>query len=151
MTLPAPGPGWFATISGVYDEQVWEASVFGSRTEEWFLQRCCGPAVPFLLWILLGNNPLVQSTCNVPSTHGNNIQFYVAVLLSVLGLAGFVPDHRLAHSRCVPALEASIKEVDQAYDSCNEAWARGEADKFRTAAFLTFWVYDSSVGLGHRI
>ena len=35
-----------------------------------------------------------------------------------------------AAPRCIPALEAAVKEVDMAYDSCNEAWARGEADKF---------------------
>ena len=46
------------------------------------------------------------------------------------------PDSPL-QPRCVPALEASIKEVDAAYDSCNEAWARGEADKFRSTTFLT--------------
>ena len=48
---------------------------------------------------------------------------------------------RLGHPRCIPALEASIREVDQAYDSCNEAWARGEADKFRSSELLIFWVY----------
>ena len=43
----------------------------------------------------------------------------------------------LLRPRCVPALETSIKEVDAAYDSCNEAWARGEADKFRSQSSLT--------------
>ena len=38
--------------------------------------------------------------------------------------------------RCVPALESAIREVDQAYDSCNEAWARGEADKFHSSTLL---------------
>lgn len=44
------------------------------------------------------------------------------------------------HPRCVPSLENAIKEVDAAYDSCNEAWAQGEADKFRSVKFLTQFV-----------
>ena len=44
------------------------------------------------------------------------------------------------HPRCVPSLENAIKEVDSAYDSCNEAWAQGEADKFRSVKFLTQFV-----------
>ena len=43
----------------------------------------------------------------------------------------------LVRLRCLPALEAAIKEVDQSYDSCNEAWAQGEADKFRSAKLHT--------------
>lgn len=39
--------------------------------------------------------------------------------------------------RCIPALQNCIKDIDQAYDACNEAWARGEADKFRSKEFLT--------------
>jgi hypothetical protein len=38
--------------------------------------------------------------------------------------------------RCLPALEKAIKEVDGAYDACNEAWALGEADKFRSQKSL---------------
>lgn len=38
--------------------------------------------------------------------------------------------------RCLPALEVAIKDVDGAFDSCNEAWARGEADKFRSNELL---------------
>ena len=34
--------------------------------------------------------------------------------------------------RCVTTLEAEIKKVDAQYDLCNEAWAKGEADKFKT-------------------
>ena len=41
-----------------------------------------------------------------------------------------------ATPRCVPTLESSVKEVDSAYDQCNEAWARGEADKFRSAELI---------------
>lgn len=37
--------------------------------------------------------------------------------------------------RNIPALEACIREIDAAYDSCNEAMARGEADKFRSEQF----------------
>ena len=33
-------------------------------------------------------------------------------------------------------LEAEIKKVDQQYDLCNEAWAKGEADRFATDEFL---------------
>ena len=44
--------------------------------------------------------------------------------------------------RCIPALQSCIKDIDNAYDSCNEAWARGEADKFRSKEFLTLkWEY----------
>ena len=39
--------------------------------------------------------------------------------------------------RCVPALEQAVKDVDASYDSCNEAWARGEADKFRSKELQT--------------
>ena len=42
--------------------------------------------------------------------------------------------------RCIPALETAIREVDAAYDSCNEAWARGEADKFRSSELL-IWIH----------
>ena len=38
--------------------------------------------------------------------------------------------------RCVATLEAEIKKVDQQYDLCNEAWAKGEADKFASDEFL---------------
>ena len=44
--------------------------------------------------------------------------------------------HPPLHLRCIPALEKAIVDVDAAYDSCNEAWARGEADKFRSDGFL---------------
>ena len=33
-------------------------------------------------------------------------------------------------------LEGEIKKVDAQYDLCNEAWARGEADKFATEELL---------------
>lgn len=58
-----------------------------------------------------------------------------------VGIHFLTTSSRLSHPRCIPALEASIREVDQAYDSCNEAWARGEADKFRSTELLIFWVY----------
>ncbi len=38
--------------------------------------------------------------------------------------------------RCIPALEKSIQDIDGVYDSCNDAYAQGEADKFRSAKFL---------------
>ena len=38
--------------------------------------------------------------------------------------------------RCLPALNAAIKEIDGAYDSCNEAWAVGESEKFQSKKFL---------------
>ena len=41
-----------------------------------------------------------------------------------------------ATPRCVPTLEAAVKEVDGSYDLCNEAWARGEADKFRSPELI---------------
>lgn len=32
--------------------------------------------------------------------------------------------------RCAKTLEAEIKKIDAQYDLCNEAWAKGEQDKF---------------------
>ena len=52
-------------------------------------------------------------------------------------ICNHLPHHPVL-PRCIPSLETAIKEVDGAFDSCNEAWARGEADKFRSKEFLIF-------------
>lgn len=48
------------------------------------------------------------------------------------------------HLRCIGPLEDALKDVDGAYDSCNEAWARGEADKFRSTEFASYLFFISN-------
>lgn len=45
-------------------------------------------------------------------------------------------------------LENEIKKVDAQYDLCNEAWARGEADKFATDELLD-WLVNQTMQSDH--
>lgn len=43
-----------------------------------------------------------------------------------------------ARARCISTLESEIKKIDAEYDKCNETWAQGEMDQFRSDKFLGF-------------
>ena len=38
--------------------------------------------------------------------------------------------------RCVISLQQQIAKVDEAYDRCNQVWAKGEVEGFLTETFL---------------
>ena len=43
--------------------------------------------------------------------------------------------------RCIGSLEQSITDIDKHYDSCNEAWAKGEVENFGTEPSLGLNMY----------
>ena len=47
------------------------------------------------------------------------------------------PFHQLALPRCINSLKTQIQKVDDAYDSCMNAWSKGEAEGFFTEGLLS--------------
>ena len=67
------------------------------------------------------------------SEHPDNLVFWFVPKLVLISNSA-AP----SQLRCVHTIESEIKKVDQQYDLCNEAWARGEADKFKSQELLDF-------------
>ena len=135
-----PGAGWSEAFSWVYDGQVGEAEISDSRAAQFICRWCCSHTVPFLgdeswhsriLWCLL----TIDNTNWYETSYTKFHHQFKNIVDEDSGVPTSMDD-----PRCIPALETAIREVDAAYDSCNEAWARGEADKFRSSELL-IWIH----------
>lgn len=107
-----PDQRYVEAIFGIDDEQIWEAEKLNPWLKEpvWWCSSATAARMNFKLvyWNHFNHR-----------THGflfRNTWFH--------------------HLRCIKDLQGHIQQIDNQYDLCNEAWAKGEAENFYGNEFL---------------